>query len=93
MRVKRTGVVAMADIASHAGVLGAGTRDEPLRTSAWEAMADTLSSHLIIRDCNHSVVPSFVSVRQPWFLVVKRPQFGSVLQGTTLRDSQLCLRF
>ena len=38
-------------------------------------------------------VPSFVSVRQRWFLVVKRPQFGSVLRGTTLRDSQLCLRF
>ena len=32
------------------------------------AMADTLSSHLIIRDCNHSVVPSFVSeTATVWF--------------------------
>ena len=32
------------------------------------AIADTLSSHLIIRDCNQSVVPSFVSdTATVWF--------------------------
>ena len=30
---------------------------------------------------------------QRWFLVVKRPKFGSVLRGTTLRDSQPCFAF
>ena len=47
------------------------------------AMADTLSSHLIIS----------TQFCQRWFLVVKRPQFDSVLRGTTLRDSQLCFAF
>ena len=36
------------------------------RTSA-VAMADTLSSHLIIRDCNHSVVPSFCQCKAALF--------------------------